>query len=151
MLTDGLVVLLTAAHVEWGGILNQALYRAVGDGVIQNRAFDDGTIQGLDVFPTEDGGIGCPVAGIDDELAVFRTSLIGAPVQPAVFDGWRWGFNLARRIVSIGFIRQADTDQVFGNGKHDASGSIEPGVLFVLAHHRKLHAVDDLQFVQSQP
>ena len=52
ILPDGLVVLLTTAQVEWGDILNQALYRAVGDGVIQDRALDDGAVQGLDIFPT---------------------------------------------------------------------------------------------------
>jgi hypothetical protein len=74
---DGLVVLLAAAQIERGDVLNQALYRTVGDGVVQNRALDDGAIQGLDVFPAEDSGFGCPVAGVDDELTVFRAHLFG--------------------------------------------------------------------------
>src|SRR5664280_2908277 len=125
MLPDGLVILLAAAQIKGCDVLNHALYRSVGDGVIQNRAFDDGAIEGLDVFPTEGSGFGCPIAGIDDKLAVFRTDLFAAPVQPTVFDiRWR-SKNLARRVVSIGFTRQADTDQAFGDGEHDTSGPVE--------------------------
>ena len=84
ILPDGLVVLLATAQVERGDVLNQALYRAVGDSIILNRALDDGAVQGLDIFPTNGIGFGIPIAGIDNELAVFGADLFGAPVKPDV-------------------------------------------------------------------
>ena len=86
ILPDGLVVLFAATEIKWGDVLYDAFYGAIGDGVILNGAFDDGAIQGLDVFPAEGRGFGSPSAGFDDELTVFGTDVFGAPVQPTVFD-----------------------------------------------------------------
>ncbi len=79
ILPDGLVVLFAATEIKRGDVLDDAFYGAIGDGVILYGAFDDGSIQGLDIFPAECAGLGLPVAGINHKLTILRADLFCTP------------------------------------------------------------------------
>ena len=50
----------------------------------------------------------------------------------------------------LGLSGQADADEALAGGEDDAAVLVIPGVGFVLAHHRELHAVDGEQLFQGE-
>ena len=119
------IVLFAVGFEEGGGVGDGALNRAAGEGVVQEGFGDLAGLHVGYVFPAEGDVLFVAVVALDAVTDTFVEI----------------GFT--------GFARQADADQAFAGGEDDATVLVVPGVGFVLAHHRELHAVDGEQFIQS--
>ncbi|MCY1303253.1 hypothetical protein D9M70_529490 [compost metagenome] len=89
--------------------------------VVEDRAFDDGTV---------------------DELGL---AVLGHHVVPAEAFAFAAAVGVDQGAVLVlfaGLAWQADADQALAGGEDNTAIGFVPSVALVLAHHRKLHAVD---------
>jgi hypothetical protein len=106
---------------EGGGV--GALHRAwaAGQRVVGHPLGDDGAVL-VKVFPAE--------------IALTRFAIRSADA------GFRDG--------AAALARQADADHALADRKHDAASDVVPSIPLIALHDRKLHAVDQQQFLQRQ-
>ena len=120
------VVLFSVGFEKGGSVFYGALRWATWQGVVLVGFGDGAFLQVLDVFPAEGDALFLPVGGV--------YGVVGAFVEFGLF----------------GFSGEADADQAFAWGEDGAAGLVVVGFGFVLAHDRKLDAVDGEQLFQRE-